>query len=128
MGKLIAVDKRKWDGSVSAGEKALLLETEQAGASAAAIGQTTPGPRSQTAPMADTDKAGHGARARSHPAAALSVRDERLAKAVADRVTGRIMELLDIDEQLNRLQEHIEQSREARSAYFQSLPDRTEAT
>ena len=40
MGKLIAVDKRKWDGSVSAGAKALLLETEQAGASAAAIGQT----------------------------------------------------------------------------------------
>ena len=77
--------------------------------------------------MADPDKAGHGARSRSHMAAALSVREERLAKAVADRVTGRIMELLDIDEQLKRLQEHVEQAREVQPAKLHVPPERTES-
>ena len=70
--------------------------------------------------MADADKAGH-------LAATLSVRDERLAKVVAERVTGRVMELLDIDERLKRLQEHIEQAREAQPASFHARPERTES-
>jgi hypothetical protein len=77
--------------------------------------------------MADIDKAGHGARRRLQTVAALSVRDERLAKAVAERVAGRIMELLEIDEQLKRLQEHVEQAREAEPAKLHIPPERTES-
>jgi hypothetical protein len=58
--------------------------------------------------------------------AALSVRDERLAKAFADRITGRIMELLNIEEQLKRLQEHLDQARETQPENSTPMPHRKE--
>jgi hypothetical protein len=60
-------------------------------------------------------------------AAAPSVREERLAKAVAERVTGRIMELLAIDEQLKRLQERVDQSAIGPTREPHVLPERSES-
>jgi hypothetical protein len=83
--------------------------------------------------VADTDNGGHDGRSRPHMADVPSVRDDRLARAVADRVAGRTMELFAIDERLNRLQERVdrlqervEQARQAQPATLYSRPERSQ--